>query len=337
MICIRADANKTIATGHVMRCLSIAEALREVGEDVIFAMADEEGAYLPKERGFETFILHSDYSDMEGELPAFLAFIRQSNIKAVLLDSYQVTKHYMEAVLEQTKLVYLDDIDAFPYPCDLLINYAASAEDATYTTYRKESTCLLGTDYIPLRSQFVAQKAHMFSEKVQNVLLLSGGTDPCGILPVMADRLREQYQGTITIITSSLNERREELLTRAKADEALQVYFDVKNMAEHMQKADVCITAGGSTTYELCATGTPYITYTLADNQLPSVRKMAELGMTAYAGDVRENLDKVINSSLIHFEDYQSQRYREAVSQKLQNFVDGNGAKRIAQRIIALY
>ncbi len=44
-----------------MRCLSIAEALREAGEDVIFAMAEEEGAYLPKERGFETFILHSDY------------------------------------------------------------------------------------------------------------------------------------------------------------------------------------------------------------------------------------------------------------------------------------
>ncbi len=67
MIWIRADANQEVGSGHVMRCLSIAEALRRQGQQVCFLTADERAAGLLEARGMEFKALHSDYRCMEGE------------------------------------------------------------------------------------------------------------------------------------------------------------------------------------------------------------------------------------------------------------------------------
>lgn len=69
MLYIRTDMNNMIATGHVMRCLAIAEAAKEQGEQVTFLLSDEQAVELIEQRGYQTIVLHTSWYDMESELP----------------------------------------------------------------------------------------------------------------------------------------------------------------------------------------------------------------------------------------------------------------------------
>ena len=69
MICIRADANEKIGTGHVMRCMAIADAMKQCGQQVCFLIADKEGSRLLKNRNQQYLVLDTDYTALEEELP----------------------------------------------------------------------------------------------------------------------------------------------------------------------------------------------------------------------------------------------------------------------------
>ena len=91
-IYIRADMNEIIATGHVMRCLSIADAAKEQGKETIFIVADEKPIEMLKKRGYEAIVLHTLWNTMEEEIDVLIPLIQLHNIQKLLIDSYQVTK-----------------------------------------------------------------------------------------------------------------------------------------------------------------------------------------------------------------------------------------------------
>ena len=98
-------------------------------------------------------------------------------------------------------------------------------------------------------------------------------------------------------------------------------------------EADVAVSAGGTTLYELCACGTPTITYSCADNQLNNVLQFQEDGLMAYAGDIRNtNIFKKTEALLKRLDD--SYQLRKECSEKMQGLVDGNGSIRIAEELI---
>lgn len=95
MIWIRADANREIGSGHIMRCLSVATELKKRGEQVIFVTADEAAAELLSQRGQAFYALHTDYRDMEAELSILLPRLTQEKPGVVLVDSYFATDSYL--------------------------------------------------------------------------------------------------------------------------------------------------------------------------------------------------------------------------------------------------
>ena len=76
-IYIRADMNEIIATGHIMRCLSIADAAREMGKETEFITADEKPVDILQKRGYEPVILHTDWQRMEDELEVLIPLIQE--------------------------------------------------------------------------------------------------------------------------------------------------------------------------------------------------------------------------------------------------------------------
>ena len=104
---IRADGNEQIGTGHVMRCLAIAEALEAAGVPVCFVMADDAAAQLVKSRGKKARILHTRYDRMEEELPALTAVMEEEHPDMLLIDSYYVSDAYLERLTEQVWTVYI--------------------------------------------------------------------------------------------------------------------------------------------------------------------------------------------------------------------------------------
>ncbi len=169
---IRADANSIIASGHVMRCLTIASEIINHGQQVAFFVADEESSALLKDfsgdiEGIEIVVLGSDWQDLDEEIPTLTKELTARDIKVLLVDSYQVTKAYFAELSKVCKIAYMDDLGKEPYPLDLLINYSGYYEQIGYADLYKGTTnsngeavrMLLGLMYAPLREQFYREQS----------------------------------------------------------------------------------------------------------------------------------------------------------------------------------
>ena len=164
---IRADANSIVASGHVMRCVTIARQIVRLGYGVTFFVADEESARLVRDfaaeiQGFDVVILGTDWKDMEGELRVLTRELTERKIQILLVDSYKVTVEYFWKLLEVCRVAYMDDLGKEAYPVDLLINYSGYFEEIGYdrlysgtvTGSGEAVKMLLGLQFAPLREQF---------------------------------------------------------------------------------------------------------------------------------------------------------------------------------------
>lgn len=329
---IRVDMNQTIATGHVMRCLSIAEAAKDEGADVIFILADTQAEELIQSKGFRTIVLNSTWNDLEKELPDLLDLIARENIRTLLVDSYYVTEKYLAALNKVTSVTYIDDLNSFHYPVDTLIAYANYWKKKNYEENYPDTKLLLGCSYVPLRKEFRNLPPKLIRENVENLLILTGGSDNFGISENILEHLSLKQYKNINVICGRYYEKFDELKSKYQGYENVHLYQAVDNLIDYMLDADIAISAGGTTLYELCATGTPTITYSFADNQLDNVRQFEKDGMMHYLGDIRcEDVYEDMNDVLIRFNRC---NIRKNISDRMRKFLDGMGANRILSEII---
>ncbi len=330
MIYIRTDMNSTIATGHVMRCLSIAEAARAQGENTTFLLADHQAASLLDKRGFPYIVLHTRWDDMDSELPAIGRAIQENQIEKILVDSYQVTPSYLSKLTQMVKTAYLDDINAFEYPVNALICYANYGETFYRDRNYKNTRQFLGTKYVPLRQEFSKGRRKHISPFAENLILLSGGTDKYNMLECLLESIEIKKYKDIQVICGVYYPKYDYICGKYSGHQNIHVYKAVQDIEKHMEHADLAVAAGGTTLYELCALGVPTIAYAIADNQLDNVKTFHKDGIIDYAGDVREeNVVGKINSLLNLY--YGNCKLRQQRSEKMQGLVDGKGARRIAE------
>lgn len=327
-IYIRADMNEIIATGHIMRCLSIADAAREQGKETVFITADEKPVEMLRNRGYAPIVLHTDWKNMEEELDVLIPLIQKNGISKLLVDSYQVTETYLKRLEEYTEVYYLDDLDAFEYPVSNVICYANYYSQLSYGDYQGNTKFYLGTSYMPLRKVFQKCKPKQMKEKIETIMILSGGSDNYHMIESIADLFKESTEIQADIICGAFYPDFPGLKQKFKEYHNLHFYQNVSNLEEFMEKADLAVSAGGTTLYELSAKGTPTISYSFADNQLRNVQQFAEEGIIEYAGDVR--CDDVYDNIYRLYQEYQNPELRKAYSEKMQKVVDGQGAARIA-------
>ncbi|MFW5630041.1 MAG: UDP-2,4-diacetamido-2,4,6-trideoxy-beta-L-altropyranose hydrolase [Acetivibrio ethanolgignens] len=333
MLYIRTDVNQTIATGHIMRCLSIADAAREKGESTTFLLADREAAGILEKRGYPYLVLDTRWDDMETELPVITKLMKEKNIEKLLIDSYQVTQRYLEELTKEVKTIYLDDLGRFPYPVNGIICYAAYWRKYYENRDFHDTRLYLGTKYTPLRKEFSDIRPRSIKEQIDNLLLLSGGSDPYYTLDSLLEGIKKERFRRIDVICGKYALDYESLCEKYRSFKNIFIHKAVADIKRYMEVADFAVTAGGSTMYELCSVGTPAASYSLADNQLANVKQFQRDGIIEYAGDVRN--DTVTENISQLLEKYWKNRdLREEKSKKMQALVDGHGAGRIAEILI---
>lgn len=409
IIYIRTDGNAQIATGHLVRCLSIARALKKEqqavsttftdsdGFPITFLVSDQESkallsGFFDCKEEFPVRILETArYDDPERELPELLALIDRcepshvhasasngafypvsgtalsSAAKPVLLvDSYFVTERYFLSLKNHVALAYLDDLRAFDYPVDLVINYdilTPKTQQEYEHSYSRAGKLLLGGTYAPLRPQFqsAAKESPMISDdKVCHVLIASGGSDPYHTTLHLTEYLLAKCPPgyCFHLLLGSMNPDRQALCeladkqnlyvsssASAKASTVI-LHQGVSHMASLMRSCDLAISAAGTTLYELCAVGIPAASFIIADNQIASANAFAQDDVIPCLGDVRNNEESVkkeaalwVTSMNPYIKNQAASvrllRYRN-ISKRMQQLVDGNGAVRIADALLAL-
>ena len=354
MVVFRADGNKYIGSGHIMRCISIADRAVLHGLESVFITAGGEFSHIITSHGHKNKVLNTDYNRMEQEIDQFFCVLKEiEGVEAVLVDSYQVTGQYLNRLWEfcrmkGAKLVYIDDILSFAYPCDMLVNYNIYGPDSNYAALYeglKPPLMLLGTNYAPLRAEFQDLPARHVRKKGKKVLISTGGADfeHIGIQILREILVRgESLSGyDFLFIIGAMNEDANEMRSLIKQciasrKEHIVLHSNVTHMQKLMSEADVCISAAGSTLYELCATNTPTITYVLADNQIPGADGFSRHGVLENIGDVRalgvQRLSGLLVDSAVELCNDFERRVR--IASKMSAVVDGKGAKRIVESVL---
>lgn len=338
MIVFRVDGNGQIGLGHIMRCMSIADAFEEVGEECFFLLADAFADTIVRSRGFKTFVMNTRFDCMEMEFAEIKPIILYLRPRYIVVDSYFVTEKYFRFLGTLGRVAYLDDLAAFAYPVDVLINYNVYAADMGYTAlYQRGGVglprCILGTGYIPLRKEFRDIPARVPKGDVQNVLVSTGGADTVHfalrLVRFLAGRPECAKGLKFHILLGAMNADRDEIMELVLGMDNIVVHLAVQDMKSLMLMCDLAVSAAGSTLYELCACGVPTITYVVADNQRSGAKAFERMGVMVSLGDIRGKADvewDIIRTVLDMERDLNKRQY---VSRIMQDMVDGYGAVRL--------
>lgn len=359
MFVIRADGNAKIGAGHLMRCLTIAEAVRKLpkGPEILVLCADEESAKLASDRGFQTGVFHTDYQRMEEELPFWKQWITDDK-NTILVDSYYVMDEYLAGLHEYGRVCLMDDMQNHAYPVDVVVNYNVFADGAVYQALYGQggqgyltdlgssqlNECkkgkqdfeavnfYLGGTYAPLREQF-QNVDYCVKERVEQVLITTGAGDADNIA---GDILNRVYRENLTyhVLVGRFSPHLAGWQKRATECPNIQVHFDVQDMAGLMKNCDLAITAGGSTVYELSAVGVPFIGFAYAVNQELLVNYLGAKDVAGCSGNWHVDRNGCIECLSNLFErfcsDYEIRAY---YGKKAHAMVDGLGAERLAKAL----
>lgn len=197
LIYFRTDGNRQIASGHLVRCLSVAFACLQLDMKVCFLISDREsqdlltgilsccpGPSLLKLSPLNFSIIRlktAAFDHPNQELPEVLSLLASTTDSSIyFLDSYYVTESYLSALRPLVKTAYLDDLKLFDYPVDLLINYDIISDTSMpeyRAAYQNAGRLLLGASYTPLRIQFQDKKVCV-RKQVSHILVTTGASDP---------------------------------------------------------------------------------------------------------------------------------------------------------------
>ena len=334
----RVDANENVATGHIMRCITIAKHCRSLGADCIFFLAENKFTELLHENELPYRVLDIDYREWDGNFELMSNAFRAAGLDKLIIDSYLVTPKFLLEIKKQFPTLYFDDVRDRIYPATLVVSYSiwSETDHPILRKYQEAGVEVLWSPrYCPLRDEFSTPTS---IERERRVLILTGGSDPHHVTLSLIRRLLLESDLGILAVLGRMNFDREAIAELARENPTrLSWKQNVKNVAELMRGSAFAISAGGITLYELCACGTPTVCFAMNDEQAYLCMKMRDAGMMKYAGNVLDGSDNVIDGIVLSMKELATdEEFQNRAAEKMRRVVDGKGALRIAEAVIKL-
>lgn len=323
-LAIRADAGPDIGTGHVMRCLALAEGWSKAGGMVtLVSRALPSGLATRAESLGVAVEPAGDDSDGRWAEGAALAVI----------DGWNFTSEQIAAAARQTRLLAVDDTADRPsIAADIVLNPNVYATAEAYRG-RTRARLLIGPAYALLRSEFAALlPERAYPPVARHLLLLLGGADPAdasatALAATRAARTDEPGIERITLVVGTANPRYEALAAETGNDAAVEVLKDVRSMAPLMDAADMAVSAGGSTVLELAARGVPMLLGALIAEEEQVIDAMQALGASRALGRFDAVSPNDLSNTILSLA--RDATARRALSTTAQGLVDGQGVERV--------
>ncbi len=276
LLMIRADANVDIATGHVMRCLALAQAWQDKGGEVVFVMAESTPAVEKrlKAEGMDIERIDAGLGGVQDrERSCALALARSASW--VVLDGYHFGADYQQSFKAAGhKVLFLDDNGhAKKYCADLVLSQNAHADENIYQCRDSDTRLLLGPEYALLRREFAAWRdwKREIPAAGSRLLITFGGSDPDNFTLRVLEALQrvsvENFEAVVVVGGNNphLNSLEQAV---AKHTDRVRLSSDASNMPELMAWADGAVAAAGATCWEMCFLSLPALLLDLAPNQL---------------------------------------------------------------------
>ena len=359
-VVIRACASQQIGSGHVVRCLALAEALRQHDASVEFICRDHPGNLIAqiKQKGFSVITLprrsRQDVDNASAGYQRWLGVSQQEDAKDTIQAiakqpvNWLIADHYAldqdwENLLRPCvdKIMVIDDLANRRHHCEILLDQTYGREDADYHPLVPGSTrLLLGSNNALLRAEFsrarpMAMKRREQYHGIRRVLVSLGSIDELNITPSVLQALalvEWQFTPVVDIVLTSAAPHLSEL-KKMFEDFPLEVnlHIDIDDMAKRMLQADLAIGAGGTTSWERCSLALPSILIVLAENQMVIGRNLERAGAIislqvndTTVANIKNSVEKLAGDEIA---------YRD-MSLSASAICDGAGATRVARELV---
>lgn len=328
-VIFRVDASLQMGTGHVMRCLTLADALQKQGCEVSFICREHKGnliKYIEK-KGYVVYRLDILFSEIEElnqpeinpiahsswlgatqkeDAQACDSIIKNINPDWLIVDHYAIDFRWQDQ-LKKTfkKLMVIDDLADRKHKCDLLLDQTFGRKGDDYNNLvPNDCKLLLGSHYALLRPEFSKWREYSLQRRVapelKNILISMGGIDQNNVTGQVLQVLKTcvlPEELTITVILGEATPNIKMVKQMATTmPNITEVKVGVDNMAELMANADLAIGAAGATTWERCCLGVPSILVVLADNQKIIAQHIAEnnIGVTLEVNQLNKLCESLV-------------------------------------------
>ncbi|MCD1260832.1 UDP-2,4-diacetamido-2,4,6-trideoxy-beta-L-altropyranose hydrolase [Paenibacillus athensensis] len=280
-VLFRVDSSIMIGTGHVMRCLVLADELKKHGAHIFFMCCDELGNVndLITAKGYPVLIART-----------LLDCPVKGRYDWVIVDHYKLDAYWQtEAKKFADRIMVIDDLADRQHDCNLLLDQNFYRDmDSRYSRWVQPSCHqLLGPSYALLRPEFSQHRVGLGSRlaEVKQALVCFGGTDPTNETEFVLQALRGSTdQVKLKIITGKNNPHLHKISAICEQNEQYELLVQTSHVASVMRECDIAICSGGTLTWERYCMGLPALIITNAENQRDIARSSDRLGVDVYLG-----------------------------------------------------
>jgi UDP-2,4-diacetamido-2,4,6-trideoxy-beta-L-altropyranose hydrolase len=298
LVCIRTDSSEQIGSGHVMRDLVLAQALRRRGSNVEFAcrVAQGDSIAVLESAGFMVHRLsENNFSEASDAIEVARLFDQhRRKCSLLVVDHYGLGSQWESSLRSRVgRILVIDDLANRAHDCDILLDLNPYQDmerryNGLVPSYCK---CFIGPRFALLREEFRQIRPSVsLRTRVQRILVFMGGADAgnatCKAL--VAASMLGGAELVIDVVVGRSNPHTDQV--KAQCENLSRVYFHhaVENMAELTAAADVAISAGGTSLWERCYLGLPSVAIAIADNQIEQLRLASSAGCVIFLGDSGE-------------------------------------------------
>lgn len=338
LVLFRADATPTMGTGHVMRCLTLAEALRDRGFDVAFAAAALTPS-IERRLAAESVPVRAFDPATDDQAGATLAIARELGANAVVVDGYHLSADWRLAlrVLGVPILAFQDQDDGVALHADLVLNAAADPADGKWRRAAPGASFLTGPRHVLLRRELrraMAAPSDPVGARTA-ILVTFGGADPAGLtLPVTAalDRLLGPVVTLDVVIGGSVPEAGGLALRVAALGDRIAAHLDPLEMGPLIARAGLAVSAAGGTIGELAALGVPALIAIVAENQVAgAAAAVADGWCEAFDARGPKAVEAIAERAAALWAD---RPQRAAMALRTRGLIDVEGAERVVDALI---
>jgi UDP-2,4-diacetamido-2,4,6-trideoxy-beta-L-altropyranose hydrolase len=359
-IIFKVDASHRMGTGHVMRCMTLADALSKKGHKVTFICRELPGNSIAvlKDKNFSVVSLpynpkiqsllemlseHEQWlgTSKEVDIQETLSYLSKTEkVDWLVVDHYGLDSWWETACRPYAKkIMVLDDLADRIHDCDILVNQNYYVDTADLYKNQVPSHCkkLIGPYYALLRPEFSEARKKSVSRDgvVQRLMVFLGGANYHNVtLKILSGIAHLNYPGLYVDVVLGVTSQYQDEIREFCAEKNYHFHCPARNMAEIMQNADLSIGAGGSTTWERCCLGLPSLVVAVASNQDGLIKQAVSANILEFLGNIAaldENRIAVrLQKSIFNL------KKLEAMSQNGMSLVDGLGVGRVVDEILML-
>jgi len=321
--------------GNFNRCLNLAEYLRKKNCNIFFVVdSNKIVSNELKQRKFDYLSIPVTKTYFE-KTSIFTNFLKNNFFDLCLIDMREYGENLSKKLFYQNfKHILFDDAWCKKVYANAIFNGTNVSDYHNYEIINNDSDLFLGTKYWILDKNFrIFRKKHSSIKNKKNfsIVISMGGSDPFDLTTTIVNSLLHIENLRLSVILGPFFQNTKKLKKMIRSSQNISFHESPSKMWKLFSNADIAISNGGNTLFELACIGIPTICIPTVKHEIKYTEKFNSQNFSLNL-KLREKNSHLITSSVLNL--INNTKLLKTMSYNGQKMVDGKGLFRVTKKIL---